>query len=231
MTEASFRNEDVAVYDDVLPADRFQALLRHLNAMSYTSVHASEWRKVWRLHDGNPLTSRAFWYHAPDVAASEAPAYPTGTPIDDLTDWITGHAGEVEDIIGTPPGWDRLSLAPWIYPPGSGLSLHQDGNLYTGAFTYFAHPDWRLHWGGQLMVLDRRTQARGVDELWPPFLDDAAESVRAFDPGFALTIFPKPNRLVFISPTALHLLTRVDVNAGQSSRLSVAGFFHKPASR
>jgi hypothetical protein len=59
------------------------------------------------------------------------------------------------------------------------------------------------------------------------FLDDRQESLRVFDPGFALTIFPKPNRIAFLSPTALHLLTRVDTNAGQVARLSVAGFFHR----
>ena len=42
-----------------------------------------------------------------------------------------------------------------------------------------------------------------------------------------MTLFAKPNRIVFLSPDAQHMLMRVDVNAGTSSRLSVAGFFHK----
>jgi hypothetical protein len=56
----------------------------------------------------------------------------------------------VEHLIGRGGAdWRRLSAAPWVYPPGSGLSLHQDGVLYTGAFTFFAHREWRIHWGGQ----------------------------------------------------------------------------------
>ncbi|MFE9847148.1 hypothetical protein [Streptomyces goshikiensis] len=123
----------------------------------------------------------------------------------------------------------RLSFTPWIYPAGSGLSLHQDGSEYSGAFTFFAHQEWRLHWGGHLLVLDPRTRSRmaGDGEVGPVFLDDRRESARAFDPGFALTVFPKPNRIAFLSPAALHLLTRVDENAGQAARLSVAGFFHR----
>jgi Rps23 Pro-64 3,4-dihydroxylase Tpa1-like proline 4-hydroxylase len=79
------------------------------------------------------------------------------------------------------------------------------------------------------MVLDPRTTRRGPGELSPAFLTDDQETQRAFDPGLAQTVLPKPNRIVFISPTAQHLLTRVDVNAGQTARLSVAGFFHKQA--
>jgi Rps23 Pro-64 3,4-dihydroxylase Tpa1-like proline 4-hydroxylase len=43
----------------------------------------------------------------------------------------------------------------------------------------------------------------------------------------ARTIFPKPNRIAFLSPRAMHLLTRIDTNAGQQARISVAGFFHR----
>jgi hypothetical protein len=121
-----------------------------------------------------------------------------------------------------------LCSSPGI--PAPSLTISQDGVLYSGAFTFFAHPEWRLHWGGYLVLLDPRT--RSVDiangELSPPFLGDSEESLRAFDPGFALAVLPKPNRIVFLSSTALHLMTRVDANAGQAARISVAGFFHKP---
>ena len=235
MSKESFRSQDVVVYDDVLPHGEFKELFRHLNGMEYTSVHARAWRKVWRLHDGDPLTAKAGWYYAdenqdPSLAGQQ---FPTGSAIDHLVSWIAGHASEIQGVIGQAGvAWNRFSFAPWIYPRGSGLSLHQDGVLYTGAFTYFAHPVWRLHWGGHLLVLDRRTPLRGAhpEDMWPTFLDDEAETSRVFNPGFAMTVFPKPNRIVFLSPAAEHLLTRVDDNAGQCPRVSVAGFFHKPGS-
>jgi|tagenome__1003787_1003787.scaffolds.fasta_scaffold20885695_2 hypothetical protein len=220
----------LVVYDDVLPATDFDRLFVYLNAIEYTSVHAHTWRKVWRLHDGSPLTSQASWYYP--SGSADGPAYPTGTALDLLVSWIAETIPEVEYIVGRAGhDWERFSFAPWIYPVGSGLSLHQDGVLYTGAFTYFAHRQWRPHWGGHLMVLDPSTRPvnpQSREQLMPPFLDDEGEARRVFDPGLAMSVFAKPNRIVFLSPTAQHLMTRVDVNAGQSARVSVAGFFHKP---
>jgi Rps23 Pro-64 3,4-dihydroxylase Tpa1-like proline 4-hydroxylase len=216
----------------VLPRQEFAALFSYLNSMEYHSVHARGWRKVWRLHDGDPLTSKPLWLY-PDPPNTEADEwrYPTGTALDALVGWIGSRAPEVENVIGRGGSdWGKLSVAPWIYPPGSGLSLHQDGLLYTGAFTFFAHPEWRIHWGGHLLVLDATTAPIGSSStggVLPPFLSDDHESERALNPGLALTVFAKPNRIVFLAPTAQHLLTRVDVNAGQHPRVSVAGFFHK----
>jgi hypothetical protein len=231
MSRITHTSVNVVVYDDVLSPGDFAALFAHLNSLEYQSVHARSWRKVWRLHDGDPLTSKAVWlYPEPPDDKTDEPKYPTGTPIDPLVAWIAARAPEVEHLIGRGGAdWRRLSAAPWVYPPGSGLSLHQDGVLYTGAFTFFAHREWRIHWGGQLLVLDPVTAPGGSppSALMPPFLGDDQESERALSPGLALAVFAKPNRIVFLGPTAQHLMTRVDPNAGQHPRVSVAGFFHK----
>lgn len=229
MSEPSYRSNNVLVYDDVLPGEAFSKLFRHLGSLNYTSVHREGWRKVWRLHDGNPLRGRTAWYR-PGQNVPSADVYPTGSAVDELISWVADRKDDITEVTGTAgTEWTRLSFTPWIYPVGSGLSLHQDGRTYSGAFTYFAHQEWRLHWGGHLLVLDSRTGSRGANSDWggPVAFDDRQESLRAFDPGFALTIFPKPNRIVFLSPRALHLLTRVDTNAGQQARISVAGFFHR----
>jgi len=229
MSKPAYSSEDVLVYDDVLPDDAFARLYRHLGSLNYTSVHRDGWRKVWRLHDGNPLRGRTVWYR-PGEQPPTTNFFPTGSPVDDLIAWIAEREDDIAAVVGTASAdWTRLSFTPWIYPVGSGLSMHRDGTTYSGAFTYFAHHEWRLHWGGQLLVLDPRTQPQvaSAARSAPVAFDDRQESLRAFDPGFALTIFPKPNRIAFLSPRALHLLTRVDTNAGQQSRISVAGFFHR----
>jgi hypothetical protein len=221
-------DEHLMVYDRVLTDTRFAELFEHLNRVEYTSVHAGHWHKVWRLHDGQPLTGKAGWYvpsRSSPGAEGGPPCHPTGSPMDHLVNWIVDQTPDVRPIVGD--RWRAMSFAPWIYPPGSGLSLHQDGAPYTGAFTYFAHPQWRLHWGGYLMVLDPRTPHRAEGDLSPSFISDDQETERVFEPGLARAILPKPNRIVFLSPTAQHLLTRVDVNAGQAARVSVAGFFHR----
>lgn len=227
------RTTDIAVYDDVLSPTDFRQLLRHLGGLNYNSVHAHGWRKVWRLHDGDPLTSSTSWYYPDHEGGNpDEVRYPTNTPFDPLIAWIVDRLSEVGSIVGSPGStWKRLSFAPWIYPSGSGLSLHQDGRHYSGAFTFFAHPAWRLHWGGHLLVLDPATSSPPAhpEEPGSPFLDDRDETAHVFEPGLASAIFPKPNRIVFISPTARHLMTRVDENAGQNPRISVAGFFLRHA--
>jgi len=231
MAELIYKSADIHVYDDVLSPEHFEGLFRYLNGVQYTSVHDDHWHKVWRLHDGHPLKGKASWYRSKGSASSNrASDYPTNSGMDPLVRWIADQSSELECIVGAEGAWDRFSYAPWIYPAGSGLSLHEDGVTYTGAFTYFAHKRWNLHWGGYLMVLDSRTRSRSHKDLWPSFLSDDHETDRVFDPGLAQVILPKPNRIVFISASTPHLLTRVDINAGQAARISVAGFFHKPPS-
>jgi hypothetical protein len=226
-------SRDVLVYDDVLAPRELATLFAHLNTLEYHSVHARSWRKVWRLYDGNPLTSKVSWlYPEPPASPPDEPRYPTGTPMDALIEWIASKVPEIEAMIGHGGSdWEKLSVAPWIYPPGSALSMHRDGGPYSGAFTFFAHPEWRIHWGGHLLVLNpSASPARPAPPagLQRPFLTDDHEADDALDPGLALTVFAKPNRIAFLSPTVRHLLTRVDGNAGQHARISVAGFFHKP---
>jgi hypothetical protein len=230
MCRLSHRSEHLAVYDDVLTQEEFKQLFGYLNGIDYYSVHAYGRKKVWRLHDGDPLRSRAGWYYATNTTPTDKLLFPTNTPIDHLVQSIIERAGELEALIGKAGAqWQRFSFTPYIYPQGSGLSLHQDGNnMYSGAFTYFAHPDWRLHWGGHLMVLDEPAvppPAQPTDTISPPFLSDDPPEI-TLDPGFAYTVFAKPNRMAFLSPTCRHVMTRVDRNAGQSARISVTGFFH-----
>jgi 2OG-Fe(II) oxygenase superfamily len=234
MSQVCYRSRDLIIYDDVLSPADFASLFNYLNSVEYQSVHRDGWRKVWRLHDGNPLTSNAGWYYL-DVSARRPGEriFPTDTPVDAVVRWIAGKVREIEPIVGAPTaGWCRFSFAPWLYPPGSGLSLHRDGEKYSGAFTYFAHRRWSPYWGGHLLVLDPETaqQSMGAGEQSHFFLGDDEETVRALAPGVGLAVFAKPNRMVFLSPNAQHMVTRVDSNAGQVARVSLAGFFHKDMS-
>jgi Rps23 Pro-64 3,4-dihydroxylase Tpa1-like proline 4-hydroxylase len=198
-------------------------------------VHGHGWRKAWRINDGYPLQGGTV-YAAPDNLLQAGPQrarYPTGTDMDLFIEQIFCVLPEVEKIIGSMGGdWFAFTASPWIYPRGTALSLHQDGHHYSGAFTYFAHSHWNVNWGGYLLVLDPQTRRPSATETPAEthlgWLDETVENRRVWDPGLARCIFPKPNRLVFISPDAEHLLSRVDANAGNHSRLSIAGFFHRP---
>lgn len=218
-------DEQIAVFDDVLPAPVFADLLQWANAQDYRPVHHGSWRKVWRLHDGMPLSGSVLWHRrgAPSKGSG-------GLAIDVFIDRMRLLAERVSSLVGAAGDWEGFSVTPWVYPSGSGLSLHADTSRYTGAFTYFLHPEWHIHWGGMLVVLDPRTSQQSpsdVHAIHPPWLSDASEQSRVWDPGLGRVILPKPNRVVFIGPQSEHLVTRVDPTAGQNARISLAGFFHK----
>ena len=59
-------------------------------------------------------------------------------------------------------------------------------------------------------------------EKW---LNESEHNEYAMETGFARTIFPKRNRIVFIAPDAYHLVTKILPNAGDNVRMSLAGFF------
>jgi Rps23 Pro-64 3,4-dihydroxylase Tpa1-like proline 4-hydroxylase len=143
------------------------------------------------------------------------------------------------EVVGRPVrDGQEATLGPWIYPQDSGLSLHQDtgrapvGQYFTGSYTYYVNRTWNLHWGGWLMLLDPAeatpTATVGGFGVSPPWLADDLERAWVDGPGIATAVLPAPNRIVFISPAVRHLITRVDRNAGQHARVSLAGFFvHK----
>jgi Rps23 Pro-64 3,4-dihydroxylase Tpa1-like proline 4-hydroxylase len=137
--------------------------------------------------------------------------------------------------------WNRYSVTAWIYPQDTALSLHDDGSgIYSGAFTYFLNPQWDIHWGGLLMFIDPRASKalqgaktpQNVHNLYKrKWIDSEQENELLWDPGLAQCIFPKRNRIVFIHPESYHFVTKVTQDAGDRSRMSLAGFFMKPESK
>jgi Rps23 Pro-64 3,4-dihydroxylase Tpa1-like proline 4-hydroxylase len=133
--------------------------------------------------------------------------------------------------------WEHFSVTGWMYPPGTGLSMHDDGSgVYSGAYVYFMNPVWRPHWGGLLVVMDEEANKKvfeyrsNVDEIdyykrkWLHAnpLDDML-----MDNGLSQCIFPKRNRIVFMANDAYHMVTRVNEQVGDNLRMSLAGFFNK----
>ncbi len=230
----SFESSQVVVVDDFLDEATFRLVLDYCGRAEYHGVHATSVRKVWRVNDGNPLQGpTAYWESDPSSRAADDKRlyYPAGTEIDLFIERILTALPAGERLVGAAgKDWWDFTAAPWIYPAGSALSLHQDGFDYSGAYTFFAHREWNIHWGGYLLVLDPATPPIDYDSVLgahASWIEDANESKSAMTPGFAQCIFPKPNRLVFIAPDAEHLLSRVDANAGLHPRISIAGFFRK----
>jgi Rps23 Pro-64 3,4-dihydroxylase Tpa1-like proline 4-hydroxylase len=237
-------SELCVVIDNFLPMQLFEEVFRFCNSIDYSMVHTNKVRKVWRLHDGLPLHSETYHYKS-DLEVGGGPrVYPTDTVLDRVIEAMLRSADAAAQAVGRPVAdWQELTLGSWVYPVGSGLSLHQDTGKrgkqsYTGSYTFYVSPEWNLHWGGWLLVFDGREAAAAAGArsglaVSPPWLGDELEQSLVRDYGLATAILPTPNRIVFISPRAPHMITRVDQNAGNHPRVSLAGFFlrTKPADR
>lgn len=227
------RSANLAVYDNVLSPAELRELLHWAERLEYESVHKVKWTNVWRMHDGAPLRGpTGFFLRSADNAGSKSGPLsdPRGKlqPLSDRQGKLQPFVSKLRrialescpDILGS---WASFSVTPWIYPAGSGLSLHRDSYPYKGSFTFYFHPEWKLHWGGWLLSLAEQRGEFG--ELNISVFDDSREADLVASEGYGRWILPKPNRLVMIAPHTRHLISRVDQNAGSCLRLSLAGFF------
>jgi hypothetical protein len=236
------------VADDFLPPATFAALSKDVERGEYRSVHARRWDKAWRIWDGDPLRGPGIYFDPNRTRNVTEAKYPTSTTVDRFFDSVRELAGRYPGLVGREGiDWDAIFLSPWLYPVGSGLSLHSDGGRYSGAFTYFTHPRWQVNWGGELFLMQDEegsaaagsaTGVSGGADPGPRTAHEAGGSCWLSDDGdecapsagIATCVFPWPNRLVLIGPTRPHMIRRVDANAGTHVRASLAGFFLRPVS-
>ena len=229
MPRLTLSNDQAMIYDDFLPKSDFEPLLEHAGSTDYTLVHKEGWHKSWHVTDGLPLVGQATYFRENGAYQDyESSRYPTRTPLDRLIEAIDGVADDAEPLVGKRDvRWKGMALWPFLHPRGTALSLHRDHTIYSGAIIFYVHQQWDIHWGGHLLVLDPRTGG-GVGFHEPglyTFLSDENENQLVSEPGIALCILPKPNRLVFLRETAFHMITRVDADAGDRPRVTLSGFF------
>lgn len=232
------------VYDDVLDRDAFQNLWLFMQRTQYCWVHAQGWLKAWRLTDGMPLGGPVSYSDSGTAMAlnptggtpPNESVYPTGRHIDPLLSLIDeGHEGWSGLIGRRGEAWSGFTAKPFLYPQGTGLSWHEDTDSYTGAFTYYAHPEWNVSWGGELMFtsdvcgeresIDASTYDPNPAARTGQHLDNSRENARLMEQGLGSFVFPKPNRLVIVQTGVAHAVNPVTKAAGDNVRASIAGFF------
>jgi hypothetical protein len=232
-----FRNEQFAVFDDVLGPEQLASLWTHFQNVPFRRIHDGGTQSAWRLEDGNPLVG-------PVVMATQAKGaealprsfqvgpdllslYPTGQPVDAvMAAVIEAAAGETALVGKEGPDWAAVIGNHYVYPQGTGLSWHADDDMYSGAFIFYAHPEWSIQWGGELFVAET---APGRPEIPLNRFANDVENEWLMRQGLGRFVFPKPNRLVFVSRMVYHRLLPVAAAAGNKVRASVAGFFMQPA--
>ena len=241
----AYESVHAVVFDNFLPEESWRNLYDYACKANYEHINTTgKIHRVWRLRDGFPLrTVFNLFYFRPGSSKRPDPkpdwCHPTNTPLDLFADQLNQLVPKASKLVGqADKDWDRYSVTGWIYPRDTALSLHDDGSgVYSGAFTYFLNPHWDIHWGGLLMLLDPRT-SNALQEFKTPqnvhdyykrkWIDPDQENAFIWDPGLAQCIFPKRNRLVLIHPDSYHFVTKINIDAGDNTRMSLAGFFMKP---
>ena len=235
------------VYDHVLAEQAQRQLWTFCQMAEYRSVHHSGWEKVWRIEDGNVLQGPSFEFQRDAKEKMCETSRIEGVPgaLSDLMEVVFAQALKNEQLVGRyGDTWRRLSAKLYLYPMGTGLSWHGDSSVYSGAFTYYTHPEWNIDWGGELFVSEtmsaevRRHEQKvalldGSDENTnglelvsvDPALNNHAQNTVLSEAGCGDYIFPKSNRLVLVRGGVLHKINPVSVAAGNHVRSSISGFF------
>jgi Rps23 Pro-64 3,4-dihydroxylase Tpa1-like proline 4-hydroxylase len=211
-------NKSMVVWDNVLESDQFGRLMVEFSNKSFKRQHNTNWEKVWRPGDGEILRESSSMYTV---------NFPNDTALSELHDVMLHECEQHPEICGVRGvDWHSLILTMYIYPAGSRLSWHGDGGDYTAAMTFYCHPRWSPHWGGELLVANTppTDMMPKVDYEVNPSIDHS--QLDAFISAFGVghMIVPKPNRLVLMKSGICHMVNRIDQAAGDHLRMSVVGF-------
>ena len=232
--------DSFVVVDDFLPVEQYKSLREFLVCLDYKHINTSgKIGRAWHLQDRFPLRSMTTWVKKHQVSEDPKPdwLFPAGNLIDGFMQAVEAYQADHVPWIGERGvRWDGFSTTSWIYPPGTGLAMHTDGsNVYAGAYVYFLNDRWRSHWGGLLMVMNQAVNRYVADhelledgQRWYRrrwLHENPLEELMLEAGGIGQVIFPKANRIVFLSNDVLHMVSRVNEEAGDCVRLSLAGFF------
>ncbi|WP_428266350.1 2OG-Fe(II) oxygenase [Haliangium sp.] len=137
--------------------------------------------------------------------------------------------------------WDYFFCRAYLYPIGTGLSWHSDGRTgVAGAYVYYAHPQWKAHWGSELLIdgsgfcefdYPEHKMYDGSTERLGQHLDASETSDAVMEHAAGHYVLPKPNRFVLLRRGVLHRLNPVHPSAGENVRASITGFFIAPDER
>lgn len=245
-----------SVYDDVVSEAAFQGVWQYVQRENYQWVHAQLWHKAWRLWDGAPMTGPATFSDEatarianglparpqPGEPPAQFPLYPSGRHIDEVIRAVLQQSADWGDLVGTQGrDWMGLTAKPFLYPQGAGQSWQLETLGVTGSYTFFAHPEWNVAWGGEVMFsedsLARENTAASTDDDarqkaareaalgGGQHLDNRRENALLSRVGMGYFIYPKPNRLIVAAATAPYTMNLVKSAAGDRTHCTISGYF------
>ena len=168
---------------------------------------------AWSINDGQPLSAQSILFEIARNGTVKRPrrpagadylTYPSRCAIDLFIPRLAAQLGRYQYLIGSlgQHGGPPAPLPSPIHsrPAWSGTTT---ATATPGAYVFYAHRAWKLTWGGELLIEDKRGVGSGV------------------------FVAPTPNRLVVIRGGTRHKIARVSLLAGEHFRLSLAGFFRR----
>ena len=215
------------VYDDVLPNDVFQQLWQLMNNLPYARTDAVQWTKVWSLADGAILRGPQWVAKAPDWTLNPPPAQGNQRPFPTNPPPLVKLMEKVREACASQthlPEITGVAMLPYVWPPGTSISWHADGTPIgsgrIGAFTFYAHKQWNIEWGGEFLISEIDADAEGVSSA--PTFDNSALSEHIINSGVGSWVSPKPNRMIMNPSNLLHKVSKTTEAA--APRLSIQGF-------
>ncbi|MEM6812632.1 MAG: 2OG-Fe(II) oxygenase [Pseudomonadota bacterium] len=223
------------VVDNFLNQEDVRKIYHYLRGRRFEYVHSKRKIQAFKITDGHPLWSDPVLSHSWEKNTLY-PTYPVGTDLDLIIKKIMDFAKAYESIIGRhEEDWIHFFIRPYLYPAGTGLNWHKDGKYRAaGAFVYYAHPEWKPDWGGELLMSDTysydTTEENSDTEIdlrrsdWGNTRQEELIQQR----GVGHYILPKPNRFVLMKGMNFHTIKKVDQSAGANLRMTLQGFFQSP---
>jgi Rps23 Pro-64 3,4-dihydroxylase Tpa1-like proline 4-hydroxylase len=230
------------VIDGLLEPEAFDRLWNHLQEESFQRVAAMGLSGTWPLEDGDVLRGPTVgWGHLWQAQ------YPTRTPMDAVMKALVDSAELFVSSVGRyGVDWEVFSAMSTLYRAGQGLYWHRDSEDNAGSWIYYAHPEWNIEWGGELLLSHARDIPReygacfhrllalpGLPDPppWQSHLDNDDASRLLLAEGFGSLVMPKPNRLVVIKGGTPHTIAKVNTSAGSHVRATIGGFIKKKSVR
>jgi len=228
------------IIDGFLSSQQRDRLWNYFQIQPFRRVDELEKQGDWLLEDSGVLRGpTAGWGRTFDSQ------YPTGTPLDEVIKAVVDTSDVFEPTVGKKgQDWDVFSAMTTLYIAGQGLVWHRDAMDNAGSWVYYAHNEWNVEWGGELLLaherdippeygvyLHRLRPMTGFADppAWKSHLDNHDANELLMARGIGSYVAPKPNRLVVIKGGTPHAIAKVRASAGRRVRASVGGFFKRPA--
>jgi hypothetical protein len=234
------KTDSFIVIDGLLDADQKDRLWNYFQMQPFQRAEALEMRGHLLAEESAVLRGPTVgWGHAFDAE------YPTETVVDELMKGVVDCEDLIAPIVGKRgPDWAVFSATPSIHVAGQGEAWHRDADNRAGSWVYYAHAEWNVEWGGELLLSHEKDippeygvylhRLRPMADLpeppaWRSHLDNQDASQLLMSGGIGSFVFPKPNRLVVVKSGTPYAIAKTRPSAGRHVRASFGGFFLRAA--